>query len=302
MSFFIFLYPIYRNIIIIIMYYETSIGKLSKIQLNNLLKGKNVRVKRGTAHTINLTEEQKYKFNHNTSKGKALTIKLNQEQIAKQGSGIIGDLVGLVHPTAGKLASMVGLGMKKNYGGGMGAGFLENLAKQAAVNLAKTAGKFAVDKSLELGGNFIKGKIEGLGLKGVPANEKQRQALAFGRAKRLANILASGKKPRRKTGRKATPAQLAALAIGRAKRDSNRLKPISGLGLKGVPATEKQRMALALGRAKRAANILASGKKPRRKTGRKATPAQLEALARGRATRDANRRAQFGGALFAAGY
>ena len=58
------------------MYYETSIGKLSKVQLNNLLKGKNVRVKRGTAHTINLTEEQKYKFNHNTSKGKALTIKL----------------------------------------------------------------------------------------------------------------------------------------------------------------------------------------------------------------------------------
>jgi hypothetical protein len=38
--------------------------------------------------------------------------------------------------------------------------------------------------------------------------------LALGRAKRLANILASGKKPRRKTGRKATPAQLAGLARG----------------------------------------------------------------------------------------
>jgi len=206
------------------MYYETSIGKLSKVQLNNLLKGKNVRVKRGTAHTINLTEEQKYKFNHNTSKGKALTIKLNKDQIAKQGSGIIGDLVGLVHPTAGKLASMVGLGMKKS----IGAGFLENLAKQAAVNLAKTAGKFAVDKSLELGGNYVKGKIEGLGLKGVPATEKQRLALALGRAKRAANILASGKKPRRKTGRKATPAQLAALARGRATRDANKLAKMGG--------------------------------------------------------------------------
>ena len=54
--------------------------------------------------------------------------------------------------------------------------------------------------------------------------------------------------------------------------------------------------------ASKAANILASGKKPRRKTGRKATPAQLAALARGRATRDANRRAQFGGSLYAAGY
>jgi hypothetical protein len=288
------------------MYYETSIGKLSKVQLNNLLKGKRVRVKRGTAHKVNLTQEQLYKFNHNTSKGKALTIKLNQDQIAKQGSGIIGhlvgkihpgvgklanmvglgmrmrspsakqkkgrglaaDLIGLVHPTAGKLASMVGLGMrmrspsaKQKKGRGLaadliglvhptagklasivglgaqkktyrpktlGAGFIEDLAKQAAVNLAKTAGKFAVDKSLELGGNYVKGKIEGLGLKGVPATEKQRQALAFGRTIRAANILASGKKPRRKTGRKATPAQLAALARGRATRDANRLAKMGG--------------------------------------------------------------------------
>ena len=274
------------------MYYETSIGKLSKVQLNNLLKGKRVRVKRGTAHKVNLTQEQLYKFNHNTSKGKALTIKLNQDQIAKQGSGIIGhlvgkihpgvgqlanmvgigmkqkkgrglaaDLIGLVHPTAGKLASMVGLGMKQKKGRGiaadliglvhptagklasivglgaqkkiyrpktLGAGFIEDLAKQAAVNLAKTAGKFAVDKSLELGGNYVKGKIEGLGLKGVPATEKQRQALAYGRAKRAANIIASGKKPRRKTGRKATPAQLAALARGRATRDANRLAKMGG--------------------------------------------------------------------------
>ena len=231
------------------MYHETSIGNLSKVQLNNLLKCKRVRVKRGTAHKVNLTQEQLYKFNHNTSKGKALTIKLNQDQIAKQGSGIIGHLVGKIHPGVGKLANMIGLGMKQKKGRGLaadliglvhptagklasivglgaqkktyrpktlGAGFIEDLAKQAAVNLAKTAGKFAVDKSLELGGNYVKGKIEGLGLKGVPATEKQRQALAFGRAKRLANILASGKKPRRKTGRKATPAQLAALAKGRA--------------------------------------------------------------------------------------
>ena len=146
----------------------------------------------------------------------------------KKGRGIAADLIGLVHPTAGKLASMVGLGMKKNYKKSIGAGFLENLAKQAAVNLAKTAGKFAVDKSLELGGNYVKDKIEGLGLKGVPATEKQLQALAFGRSKRAANILASGKKPRRKTGRKATPAQLAALARGRATRDANRLAKMGG--------------------------------------------------------------------------
>ena len=199
------------------MYFETQIGKLSKVQLNKLLKGKNVRIKKGTSHTINLTEAQLQKFNRNCRLGKAFTVKLNQDQIAKQGSGILGDIAGFIHPVAGLVAKTVGLGMKKKKQGkgilgdivgmihpkagevakaiglGMrkkqGKGFIENLAKQAAINLAKTAGKFAVDKGLELGGNYVKGKIEGMGM-------------------------------RRK--RSATPAQLAALAKGRAIRDANR--------------------------------------------------------------------------------
>ena len=192
------------------MYFETPVGKLSKVQLNNLLKGKNVRVKKGTAHTINLSEEQLKKFHRNSRQGKASTIKLTQDQIAKQGGGILGDLIGLVHPTAGKVASMVGLGMKKKGKGivgdliglvhptagkvasmvglGMkkkGKGFLENMAKEAAINMAKAAGKFAIDK----GADFAKGKIEGMGIR------KKRRA---------------------------TPAQLEALARGRAIRDANR--------------------------------------------------------------------------------
>jgi hypothetical protein len=192
------------------MYIETPVGKLSKVQLNNLLKGKNVRIKKGTAHTINLSEEQSKKFHRNIRQDKALTIKLTQDQIAKQGGGILGDLIGLVHPTAGKVASMVGLGMKKRGKGivsdliglvhptagkvasmvglGMkkkGKGFLENMAKEAAINMAKAAGKFAIDK----GADFAKGKIEGMGIR------KKRRA---------------------------TPAQLEALARGRAIRDANR--------------------------------------------------------------------------------
>ena len=199
------------------MYFETQIGKLSKVQLNKLLKGKNVRIKKGTSHTINLTEAQLKKFNRNCRLGKAFTVKLNQDQIAKQGSGILGDIAGFIHPVAGLVAKTVGLGMKKKKQGkgilgdivgmihpkagevakaiglGMrkkqGKGFIENLAKEAAINLAKTAGKFAVDKGLELGGNYVKGKIEGMGM-------RKRRA--------------------------ATPAQLAALAKGRAIRDANR--------------------------------------------------------------------------------
>lgn len=227
------------------MFYETQIGKLSKVQLNKLLKGKNVRIKKGTAHTINLTEAQVKKFNRNCKLGKAFTVKLNQDQIAKQGAGLLGDLagfvhpvagivakavglgmkkkrqgkgilgdiVGMIHPQAGAVAKAVGLGMRKKQGKGilgdlanslmssagvhnqvykpkkLGNGFLQNLAKEAAINLAKTAGKFAVDKGLELGGNYVKDKIEGMGM-------RKRRA--------------------------ATPAQLAALAKGRAIRDANR--------------------------------------------------------------------------------
>ena len=40
------------------MYIKTSIGKLSDTQLRNLKKGKNVRIKRGTANTVFLTQEQ----------------------------------------------------------------------------------------------------------------------------------------------------------------------------------------------------------------------------------------------------
>jgi hypothetical protein len=203
------------------MYFETQIGKLSKVQLNNLLKGKNVRiqVKSGTSHVIYLTEMQAKKFHRHVRQGKALTIKLNQEQIAKQGSGLLGDLIGLVHPNAGMVAKTVGLGMRKKQGKGIlsdligmvhptagmvaktvglgmtkkGKGFLGDLAKQAAINIAKSAGKFAVEKGTEIAkdkaSEFLINKIEGLGM-------RKRKA--------------------------ATPAQLAALAKGRAIRDANR--------------------------------------------------------------------------------
>jgi hypothetical protein len=201
------------------MYFETQIGKLSKVQLNNLLKGKNVRIKSGSSHTLYLTETQAKKFHKHVRQGKALTVKLNQEQIAKQGSGLLGDLIGLVHPTAGMVAKTVGLGMRKKQGKGIlsdligmvhptagmvaktvglgmtkkGKGFLGDLAKQAAINIAKSAGKFAVEKGTEIAkdkaSEFLINKIEGLGM-------RKRKA--------------------------ATPAQLAALAKGRAIRDANR--------------------------------------------------------------------------------
>ncbi len=44
------------------MYFESEVGKISKVQLNNLLKGEleNVFIKKGTAHTMNLKEGKIY--------------------------------------------------------------------------------------------------------------------------------------------------------------------------------------------------------------------------------------------------
>jgi hypothetical protein len=256
------------------MFYETKISKLSKVQKSNLKKGKSVRIKalalasgKGSADILYLTEKQVKGLDKNSKLGKAYTIKLSPEQISKSGIGIISDLVGLVHPTAGKLASIAGLGVAKKKtksgkglisdlvgivhptagklasiaGLGMmedlatsamfsagvhnkvlaprksgamtltsGNGFLENLAKEAAINIAKSAGKFAVDK----GSNFVKDKIEGMG----------RKKTTKGRAKK-----------------KATPAQLAALAKGRAIRDARSLQ-----GLKTRSPSAKRRMGGAL--------------------------------------------------------
>ena len=121
------------------MFYETEIGKLSKVQLNNLLKGKSVRVKKGTAHTLFLTETQLKKCHRNHRQGKACTIKLNQDQIAKQGSGILGDIVGFINPTAGMLAKGIGLGMKKKQGKGI-LGDIVGMINPTAGTVAKAIG------------------------------------------------------------------------------------------------------------------------------------------------------------------
>jgi hypothetical protein len=66
----------------------------------------------------------------------------------------------------------------------LGEGVLENMAKEVAINMTKSAGKFAIDK----GADFAKGKIEGMGMcKKRHANPAQLEALAKGRAIKDAN-------------------------------------------------------------------------------------------------------------------
>ena len=90
-------------------------------------------------HIPLISQKHNSKFHRNSRQGKGLTIKLTHDQRAKQGAGLFGDLIGLVHPTAGKVANMVGLGMKKKKGKGI-LGDLIGMVHPTAGMVAKSVG------------------------------------------------------------------------------------------------------------------------------------------------------------------
>ena len=122
----------------------------------------------------------------------------------KTGEGILGavlsgaaglsDLIGgpgsreasQVLGTIGGISNAIGLGMKQPK---KGKGLLGDIAKELAINMAKSAGKFAIDK----GANYAKGKIEGLGML-RKASPKQLASLAKARS------MIGMKKKAKKTG------------------------------------------------------------------------------------------------------
>jgi hypothetical protein len=73
-----------------------------------------------------------------------------------------------------------------------GRGLLGDIAKELAINMAKSARKFAIDK----GADYAKGKIEGLGML-RKASPKQLASLAKARSmigmKKKAKITGSGR-------------------------------------------------------------------------------------------------------------
>ena len=287
------------------MLYETQIGKLSKQRINNLLKGKSVRIKSGTAHTVYLTEQQLKRFHRNSKQGKAYTVKLNSEQIAKQGSGLVADLVGLVHPTAGKIASIAGLGMKKS-----GDGIFDSLLSSAMF----------VGRGKKKAGDGIVADLVGL---------------VHPTAGKIASIAGLGVKGKKKVGD-----GIVADLVGLVHPTAGKIASIAGLGVKGDGITDNLanslmfsagvhnklygrgfltdlakktavNLAKEAGKAivdkgtniaqEKASDFLKSKIEGMGRVKRRASPAQLEALMRGRAKRDANRQSR-GGALFAAGY
>ena len=119
--------------------------------------------------------------------------KINDIQPVEQGEGILGDVLGFINPTIGNVAKTFGLGARKHNiaptkkirtkkGKGI-LGSLGNVASLYAVNrlvgkgirtkkgegiltdLAKSAVKSVAKKGIEVGADFLKDKVSGMGNK-----------------------------------------------------------------------------------------------------------------------------------------
>ena len=74
------------------MYHETEISKLSENQFKKLLKGRPVRVKKGSHHKIHLSVQQLRKLYSAHNKVKANTIIFDPYQQEQHASGIFGNI------------------------------------------------------------------------------------------------------------------------------------------------------------------------------------------------------------------
>jgi len=231
------------------MYFETSIAKLSKAQLAKLLRGENVRIKKGSVHKIHLLENQIIGLEKKHRLGKAHTIKFTQDQITKQGSGLMSDIYKFIKRTP-VLRKAVNYGIqtgKKHLQ--KGVNYLSSKAHEGINSIPYIEGE-------GIGGMALTGGAELAGLIGGPGSDEAKKVL--GTLGGVANFLGLGLRGPKK-GTKATPKQLEALARGRATRDANRQaklynilgKQHSASVLTKRTPTKKQLEALVLARAKR---------------------------------------------------
>ncbi len=74
------------------MYNPVGVSKLSETPKSRLRNGHPVRVKKGTANILHLTQEQIQKLESAARRGAAYTFTLNPEQAQKHGAGFFGDI------------------------------------------------------------------------------------------------------------------------------------------------------------------------------------------------------------------
>ena len=74
------------------MYFSYKVAELSPNQIRKLFKGEKVKLKKGNAHTLHLSESQIKKIETAHKKGMASVIQLDPHQSSQHGQGIFGDI------------------------------------------------------------------------------------------------------------------------------------------------------------------------------------------------------------------
>lgn len=89
------------------MYNPVGVSKLSETQKSRLRNGHPVRIKKGTANKLHLTQEQIKKLESAARRGAAYTVTLNPEQAQKHGAGFFGDIATKVKKLANKHKDLI---------------------------------------------------------------------------------------------------------------------------------------------------------------------------------------------------
>jgi len=84
------------------MYHPVGVSKLSENQKSRLRNGHSVKIKKGNANKLHLTQDQIKKLESAHKRGAAYTIQLNPEQVQKHGSGLMGDIATKLRKMANK--------------------------------------------------------------------------------------------------------------------------------------------------------------------------------------------------------
>jgi len=198
--------------------HQITVAHLTSRQLNNLAKGKGVRVSHGNVHSFTVDKKLYNKFNRNSMHGKQTTL--------KKGAGLLSDVYNYVKRTPvlrGMANRMITSG--KHYAH-MGTDYLARKAHSKINEFPLISGEgmrgcgMRRHRGRGIGGLVLNGAGELAGAIGGPGSGEAKAVLQT--LGGIGNFLGFGMKKRKVHKKRATPAQLANLAKGRAIRDRNR--------------------------------------------------------------------------------
>ena len=105
-------------------------------------------------------------------------VKKRRRGRPRKGAGILGDIIGMIHPTIGTVAKTIGLGVKKTRKprSKKGKGLLSDIAKSGVKALAPVL--------IDAASNAAKNKISGMGTRKKRTTKKTKKSTKRGRPRK----------------------------------------------------------------------------------------------------------------------